>query len=1035
MKMLRIGLLITLLFSLVNAQVVINEIHYNPSSFQGSDNDFEFIELFNPGTEDVDMSGYSFGDGVEHIFSEGTTLAAGGYLVVAITDTLVDQGVVPSVIVWTAGGISNGGEDIYLLDASGVLVDTVDYEDGSNDFGDWGVLHDGYGASLELIDASSDNSLAASWQASYVRNGTPGAANSVEPAATAMTVHDIQFTEAANGASTHVDEYVEVSGIVTAVGSSVFAIQDGAGAWNGIYCWWKQTSDLALGDNITVRGYVYENAGYGLLGDPDRSATLLTSGYIASVNSSGNDLPAAVELSVAALQDEQYESVLVKTQGFVTEIASEDNYGEWKISDVDGDTVSVNDRFVVTVPALGTQMMVTGALNEWGGSDNSAPTWRIEPATAEDVAEIIPGSVVINEIHYNPSSFQGSDNDFEFIELFNPGTEDVDMSGYSFGDGVEHIFSEGTTLAAGGYLVVAITDTLVDQGVVPSVIVWTAGGISNGGEDIYLLDASGVLVDTVDYEDGSNDFGDWGVLHDGYGASLELIDASSDNSLAASWQASYVRNGTPGAANSVEPAATAMTVHDIQFTEAANGASTHVDEYVEVSGIVTAVGSSVFAIQDGAGAWNGIYCWWKQTSDLALGDNITVRGYVYENAGYGLLGDPDRSATLLTSGYIASVNSSGNDLPAAVELSVAALQDEQYESVLVKTQGFVTEIASEDNYGEWKISDVDGDTVSVNDRFVVTTPALGTQMMVTGALNEWGGSDNSAPTWRIEPATAEDVVEIAPTPLVAAPTPAIDPIGVISLFSSAYTDVTVDTWSTDWDVADVSDVQVAGDDVKLYTNLSYAGIETTTETVDATAMTHFHMDIWTSDPTADPAVFKVKLVDFGADGAWSGGDDTEHELTFMAPLLTTGNWVGIDVPLSDFTGMTAQAHLAQYIISGDPNTVYMDNMYFYDITTGIVGDLVVAPTAFTLNQNYPNPFNPTTTLRYGVPEASAVSLIIYDIRGNVVRTMQSETRPAGWYEVVWNGLDDAGQPVSTGLYLTRLQAGSFNQTIKMLFVK
>ncbi|MBT3631747.1 MAG: lamin tail domain-containing protein, partial [Candidatus Marinimicrobia bacterium] len=73
MKMLRIGLLITLLFSLVNAQVVINEIHYNPSSFQGSDNDFEFIELFNPGTEDVDMSGYSFGDGVEHIFSEGTT--------------------------------------------------------------------------------------------------------------------------------------------------------------------------------------------------------------------------------------------------------------------------------------------------------------------------------------------------------------------------------------------------------------------------------------------------------------------------------------------------------------------------------------------------------------------------------------------------------------------------------------------------------------------------------------------------------------------------------------------------------------------------------------------------------------------------------------------------------------------------------------------------------------------------------------------------------------------------------------------------
>ena len=652
------------------------------------------------------------------------------------------------------------------------------------------------------------------------------------------------------------------------------------------------------------------------------------------------------------------------------------------------------------------------------------------------LTSLVSAQVVINEIQYNPSTFQGSDGDFEFLELYNPGTEAVDLEGYSFSQGATMTFPAGATLAASGYLVVAVSDTLVDEGIVSSVIIWDASqGLSNGGEDVVLLDAAGAVVDSVDYEDGSNDFGDWGVLHDGYGASLELIDALSDNSLAASWQSSFVRNGTPGAANSVELTATAMTVHDIQFTEAANGFSTHEDDYVETTGIVTAVGSSVFVIQDGTGAWNGIYCWWKPALDLALGDNVTVRGYVYENAGYGLLGDPDMSSTLLTSGYVTAINSSGNALPAAVELTVAALQDEQYESVLVNTQGDVTEIASDANYGEWKISDAAGDTVNVNDRFVVTIPALGTTMIVTGPLNAWGGSDNSAPTWRIEPAAAEDVVEVIPAPLVAAPTPTTDPMGVISLFSNAYTDVTVDTWSTDWDVADVSDLQVAGDDVKLYTNLSYAGIETTTETIDATAMSHFHIDIWTPDPTADPAIFKVKLVDFGADGAWSGGDDTEHELTFMAPLLTTENWVGIDVPLSDFTGMTAQAHLAQYIISGDPNTVYVDNMYFYDITTGIAGDLVAAPTAFTLNQNYPNPFNPTTTLRYGVPEASAVSIIIYDIRGNVVRTMQSETRPAGWYEVVWNGLDDAGQPVSTGLYLTRLQAGSFNQTIKMLFLK
>ena len=101
--------------------------------------------------------------------------------------------------------------------------------------------------------------------------------------------------------------------------------------------------------------------------------------------------------------------------------------------------------------------------------------------------------------------------------------------------------------------------------------------------------------------------------------------------------------------------------------------------------------------------------------------------------------------------------------------------------------------------------------------------------------------------------------------------------------------------------------------------------------VDASEMTHFHMDLWTPDATADPAAFKVKLVDFGADGAYDGGDDVEHELTFTAattPALETGTWVSLDIPLSDFTGLTTRGAIAQLIISGDPNTVYVDNIYF-----------------------------------------------------------------------------------------------------------
>jgi hypothetical protein len=174
---------------------------------------------------------------------------------------------------------------------------------------------------------------------------------------------------------------------------------------------------------------------------------------------------------------------------------------------------------------------------------------------------------------------------------------------------------------------------------------------------------------------------------------------------------------------------------------------------------------------------------------------------------------------------------------------------------------------------------------------------------------------------------------ITPTvPTTPAPTPTFPASDVISLFSNAYTNVPVDTWSAVWDQADVADVQIAGNDTKLYTNLVFAGIEFISQTVDATTMTHFYMDIWTPDPTALPAVFRIKLVDFGADGAFGGGDDTEHELTFNAnstPALQTGNWIRFDIPLTNFTGLTTKGHLAQLIISGDPNTVYIDNILFH----------------------------------------------------------------------------------------------------------
>ncbi|MFN8589001.1 MAG: hypothetical protein U0704_14515 [Candidatus Eisenbacteria bacterium] len=178
------------------------------------------------------------------------------------------------------------------------------------------------------------------------------------------------------------------------------------------------------------------------------------------------------------------------------------------------------------------------------------------------------------------------------------------------------------------------------------------------------------------------------------------------------------------------------------------------------------------------------------------------------------------------------------------------------------------------------------------------------------------------------PATGSLTLTPNPAPIAAAPTPTLPSADVISLFSGAYTNRTVDTWSASWDMADVADVTVGGDATKKYTNLIYAGIEFTGSPIDAGTMTHFHMDVWSPSGT----VFRIKLVDFGANGAFGGGDDKEQELEFntsSVPAMQFGAWSSLDVPLSAFTGLTTRGHVAQLIISGDVGTAYVDNIYFH----------------------------------------------------------------------------------------------------------
>ena len=93
------------------------------------------------------------------------------------------------------------------------------------------------------------------------------------------------------------------------------------------------------------------------------------------------------------------------------------------------------------------------------------------------------------------------------------------------------------------------------------------------------------------------------------------------------------------------------------------------------------------------------------------------------------------------------------------------------------------------------------------------------------------------------------------------------------------------------------------------------------------------------------------------------------------------------------------------------------------------------PTAFALHENYPNPFNPTTTLRFDLPEVSSITLTIYNMLGQRVRTFNMQSTPAGYHTFTWDATNDYGEQVGAGVYLYQLQAKDFIKTRKMVLLK
>jgi len=195
----------------------------------------------------------------------------------------------------------------------------------------------------------------------------------------------------------------------------------------------------------------------------------------------------------------------------------------------------------------------------------------------------------------------------------------------------------------------------------------------------------------------------------------------------------------------------------------------------------------------------------------------------------------------------------------------------------------------------------------------------------------------------------------------------------------------------------------------------------------------------------DNAALSEKLVYKWTDSTWVdkarasvGYDDNQNPVQVLLEKKdSTDAWVNVSLRENTYSdnGLLTETVRSKW---RDENWLPRKR-YEYNYSTDrevlSAGAPAALPKKIVLSQAYPNPFNPVTTISYRLLEANHVRVDIYDMVGNKVRTLVSQTQNAGTKSYQWNATNDLGQSVSAGMYIYTIQAGDFIQSKKMVLLK
>jgi hypothetical protein len=452
----------------------ITEIMYNPYSTDDSgEPNEEYVELQNIGAETINLNLVKFTNGIDFIFPN-IELAPSEYIV-AVQDidafeTKYGQGV--NIAGQYSGRLNNAGERIKLEDAVGQTILDFSYADG------WRSVADGEGFSLAIINPANTapNSWndGDSWRASAYMGGSPGEDDSnIIPNPGAIVINELLANSPGNS-----PDWIE--------------LHNTTDAFIDIGGWYLSDSGSNLTKYEIPVGTVVYPAGY-----------------------------------IVFYEDQHFDD-----PGFTGSFAlSEDGERVYLSSAEDG--ILTGYRQVEDFGASATGVSFGRYYKSSTGNYNFVAMSENTPGFANAYPRV--GPIVITEIMYNPSWPEGgsyTNEQYEYIELYNMGSEPVSLEGWWFTDGIDFTFprDEPVTIPAGGYLLV-VRHPEAFMWRYPSVPVYIIygpydGNLSNAGERLELSTGGDIRVDRVGYSDGSHpedcpggvDL--WSVEADGAGSSL-----------------------------------------------------------------------------------------------------------------------------------------------------------------------------------------------------------------------------------------------------------------------------------------------------------------------------------------------------------------------------------------------------------------------------------------------------------------------------------------------------------------------------------